>query len=717
MIYRIIMVTVFLLQFLLTLSQNAVTPKVSAGFMDQTIHLNGIPDEAVWQKAGVINSFKMIDPTEHGEPSFATKVMLLADHKNIYLGFICKDPHPEKIVAYSKARDARLRSEDYIKIVFDTYGDGRSAYIFSINPYGARYDALASKRGEEEDENWDGIWVAKTRILTDGWSAEIRIPVNTLTFRKGLHTWRFNVERGIQRLLETDRWTAISRDYKLAQTIHAGELINLPDFNLGIGLVAKASTILDLNRSAGIPGKVKWDNSLDATQKITPDITAQLTINTDFAETEVDTRRTNLTRFPLLYPEKRQFFLEGSDIYDFGLGFGRNMLAFQSRKIGLVHGQAVPLRVGGKVNGKVGRTQFGGLVARTGNVEDVAPAATMGVVRIKQNLLKESNIGMIGMIGDPLGRAGSWTAGVDFTYQNSEFLGDKNFLVGVWGMMTNRTDLTGDKTGIGFTIDYPNDLLNLGFTYNRLGESFDPSLGFIPRKGISYYRLSADYLPRPKKWNIRKFYFESSFSLYTDLNNHWESYRIFTAPFHFKLESGDRFEFNISPAGEYLKNPFEIADGVTIPKGAYHYKRFRLEFESASKRRINGQATWWFGGFYGGRLDQIELYLNLRPFSFLTFTGNFERNIGRIPYGNFTQDLYGIRVQLNMSSNLNLSSFVQYDTESRSFGTNNRLRWTFAPRGDLFIVYNHNMAKPIEERFWIYQSNQLIVKLVYGIGL
>jgi len=717
MLKRHLFITLLTFIFISASSQNENALTVSAGFIEQAVRLDGYLDDEVWNEAGTITSFKMIDPTENAEPSFRTTVKVIADKKNIYIGIICNDSDPEKMVAFSKARDSELRNEDYIKFVFDTYGDGRSAYIFAINAFGARYDALASDRGSSEDASWDGIWEAKTKLLQDGWSAEIRIPVNSLTYRKGLNTWGFNVERGIKRLMETDRWTAISRDYKLSQTVHAGHLINLPDFNLGIGLVAKASTILDLQRSIKSDATLKWDNSLDITQKITPDITAQLTVNTDFAETEVDTRRTNLTRFPLMFPEKRQFFLEGSDIYDFGLGMGRSMLAFQSRKIGLVNGNVVPLKLGGKVNGKIRNTQFGGLVAHTGMVEDLTPSSTMGVIRVKQNILKESNIGMIGMIGDPQGRAGSWTAGVDFTYQNSEFMGDKNFLVGAWGMITDRADLEGDKTGVGFKVDYPNDLVDLAFTYYRIGESFDPSLGFIPRKGIASYRLSADYLPRPKKWFIRKFYFESSFSLYTDLNNQWESYRIFTAPFHFKLESGDRFEFNIIPAGEFLKEPFEIADDVAIPMGTYHYMRYRVELETSSKRRINGQGTWWFGGFYGGRLDQFELQLNWRPLSFLVFQGNFEHNIGHLPYGDFTQDLYGVRLQLNLSSNLNFSSFVQYDTESRSFGTNNRFRWTFAPRGDLFIVYNHNMARPIEERFWLYQSNQLIVKLVYGIGI
>lgn len=717
MLFRFTIFILLFFQFCSAFSQTVTPPTVSAGFIEQSPKLDGFLDDEIWNTAGTISSFRMVEPNENDEPSFTTQVKLMMDKRNIYLGIICKDPNPENMVVFSKARDSDLNNEDYVKFVFDTYGDGRSAYIFAINAFGARYDALASNRGESEDQSWDAIWEAKTQLLPDGWSAEIRIPVNSLTFRKGLKTWGFNVERRIQRLLEVDRWTAISRDYQLAQTIHAGHLSNLPDFNLGIGLVAKGSTILDWKQSAELPGEVKWDNSLDLTQRITPDITAQLTLNTDFAETEVDTRRTNLTRFSLMFPEKRQFFLEGSDIYDFGFGLGHSMLAFQSRKIGLVEGHAVPLQVGGKVNGKLGNTQFGGLVARTGMVEDIAPASTMGVVRVKQNILKESNIGMIGMIGDPMGRAGSWTAGVDLTYQNSEFMGDKNFLIGVWGLYTDRTDLDGDRTGVGFKIDYPNDLWDIALTYYRLGESFDPSLGFVPRKGISYYRLGADYMPRPEKWNIRKFIFESSFSLYTDLDNQWESYRIFTAPVHFALESGDRFEFNILPAGEFLKGPFNIADGVIIPEGAYHDIRYRLEWEAASKRRISGQATWWFGGFYGGSLHQIELELNWRPISFLIFEGSFERNIGKLSYGEFTQDLYGVRVQLNMSSNLNFSSFVQYDTESRSFGTNNRFRWTFAPRGDLFIVYNHNMAKPIEERLWLYQSNQLIVKLVYGFGI
>ena len=211
---KLTVLVLFNLPLCLLSAQTEQKAVVSAGNTESSIKLDGFIGNQEWKNSGSINTLKMIEPTENAESSFASQIMVLVDSKTIYLGLICKDPEPEKMVMFSKARDSELENEDYIKFVFDPYGDGRSAYIFAINPYGARYDALSSNRGEKEDPSWDGIWEAKTQLLSDGWSAEIRIPINSLTFRKGLTTWGFNVERKIQRLLEVDRWTAISRDYK-----------------------------------------------------------------------------------------------------------------------------------------------------------------------------------------------------------------------------------------------------------------------------------------------------------------------------------------------------------------------------------------------------------------------------------------------------------------------------------------------------------------------
>ncbi len=711
-------ITGFVLVFL---SFNAAGQEIERSTMacikaNQAVKVDGWLNEEDWSRADSITSLSMVEPVVNGTPSFPTVVKILVTSKNIYLGIKCFDDHPEDIVAFSKARDSELEDEDYVKVILDTYRDGRNGYIFAINPFAARYDALVSFNGESENSNWDGAWDAQTQVNGESWSAEIRIPISTLTYNKSLDSWGFNVERRIQRFLELNRWSGISMDYTIGQTRHAGLITDLPAFNPGIGLTPKASMVAKATQDGGDPAVLDWKPSLDVTQRITTDITAQLTVNTDFAETEVDSRQTNLTRFPVLYPEKRQFFLEGADIFDFGLSLGRSLMPFYSRRIGLYEGNEVPITWGGKVNGKVKNTHFGGLITQTGGVDSLVSGSKMGVVRIKQNILKESSFGMIATMGDPGARNQAWTTGMDFTYQTSSFGSNKNFLVGAWAMVNNREGLEGDKSAVGIKIDYPNDLWDWFVQYRRVGDAFDPSMGFVSRRGINSYEGKVNYMPRPdSKW-IRQHRFQFSSSLYTDLNQHWESYRVFFAPVNMSLESGDRVEFNIQPTGEFLKSPFEISDGVIIEPGGYHWMRYRLEASTASKRAINGMASYWFGGFYGGRLDQIDLRLNWRVMSFLVLEFMYENNIGSIPAGDFKKELVAVRTALNISSDVNVSVFVQYDNESNSVGSYSRLRWTFAPLGDLFIVYKHNIQPDLEDR-WQQDQNQLIVKLTYGLAL
>jgi hypothetical protein len=696
--------------------QDTEKPFITGISIDQAIEVDGWLNEKEWTLADSITNLSMVEPEENGTPSFPTVVKLLFTDKNIYLGIKCFDNQPDEIVAFSKARDSELEDEDYIKVILDTYRNGRNGYIFAINPFAARYDALVSYNGESENSNWDGAWDAQTQVNSTGWSAEVRIPISTLTFNRSLDSWGFNIERRIQRKLEVNRWSGISRDYTIGQTRHAGLITDLPDFNLGIGLTPRISMTGKATQDAENPTVYSWKPSLDITQRITTDISAQLTVNTDFAETEVDSRQTNLTRFPVLYPEKRQFFLEGADIYDFGISLGRSLMPFYSRRIGLYQGQEVPIQWGGKINGKVGNTQFGSLFTQTGAVDSLVSGTNMGVLRIKQNILKESSVGMIATMGDPGAREQAWTAGLDFTYQTSTFGSGKNFLVGAWAMVNNREGLEGDKSAVGIKIDYPNDLWDWFVQYRHVGDAFDPSMGFSSRKSFNSYSGKVNYMPRPENKLIRQHRFEFGPSLYTDLENHWESYTIFMAPLNVRLESGDRVEFNVNPQGEFLKESFEISDEVIIEPGGYHWFRYRLEASTASKRALNGMATYWFGGFYGGRLDQIELSMNWRVVSSLIFELMYENNIGKIPAGDFNKELVSLRTAINISSDLNISLFVQYDNDSNSVGSYSRLRWTFAPLGDLYIVYKHNIQPEITDR-WAYDQNQITIKLTYGLAL
>ncbi len=705
-----------LLMFLLAAGLQAKDrPVLRAGRLNNRIHLDGVLTEPVWFRADSITHLTMIEPKQGIAPSAPTSVRVLATPKGLYIGVICYDPHPEQIVAFSRGRDARLSREDYIALVFDTFNDGRTGYIFKINPAGARYDALVVGQGEDENSEWDAVWDARTHIGPYGWSLEMYLPVKSLNFQRDGSVWGFNVQRRIQRLQETDRWSGATIDYEFGQTTHAGQLTHLPPFDVGHGLTISPSVVGGFGVFQPLaPTDTRRDVSLDLTQRFGPNLEASLTLNTDFAETEVDARQTNLTRFPLFFPEKRTFFLRGADIFEFGLGLSRDIIPFFSRRIGLYRGQQISIDAGLKVNGRVADTNIGALVTRTRAVSGLTPAATMGVVRVKQNIWRESSMGFITTFGDPLGRETSWLAGADFTYQTSYFRGDKNFLVGVWALYNQRADLTGDKAAYGFKIDYPNDLWDIAFVYKHIGDGFSPSLGFVPRPGVNIWRLGVTYSPRPEWKLVRQMFHEFYPYLVTNLQNQWESYRVFMAPINWRLESGDRFEFNIVPQGENLPEPFEISDKVTIPVGAYHWLRYRLEAGLANKRKISGQVTWWFGGFYSGRLDQIEFYMDIKPSAVFVARISGELNYGQLKEGNFTQRLYAVRLSFTPSSDLQISSFIQYDNESNTIGTNTRLRWTFSPQGDLFIVYNHNLARSLTDR-WTRESYQLLLKFRYAI--
>jgi len=203
----------------------------------------------------------------------------------------------------------------------------------------------------------------------------------------------------------------------------------------------------------------------------------------------------------------------------------------------------------------------------------------------------------------------------------------------------------------------------------------------------------------------------------TDLDGRWESYRFFTAPVNWRLESGDRFELNVVPTGERLNLPFEIVEGVVIPEGTYHWNRYRIEGGLAAKRKVSAQVSWWFGDFYTGRLDEYLLTASWKPSPLFVADFNATRNEGRLAEGRFTQQLVGTRLRVNVSPDLQFNSYLQYDNESDSFGTNTRVRWTFNPAGDLFVVYNHNLrtVDPLtRDRQLRFTSNQLLLKVQYA---
>lgn len=704
-------------------AQEGARPAVRVSRASGTaVRIDGKLDDAAWHRTDSIANLTQVEPRSGAATPFRTVTRVIATDDALIIGIRADDPDPSGIVAFTRARDGSLDNEDHLKIVLDTDLDGRSGYVFAVNPNGARYDALVARQGEGENASWDAIWEAAAVRTVIGWSVEILIPAKSLLFKKGLTSWGFNIQRRVQRSLEVDRWATPLAQFKVTHVARAGTLDGVPEFDLGRGISVRPSVTMGAGYDArGAALSADASPSLDLTQRLGANTLGSLTVNTDFAETEVDARRTNLTRFSLVFPEKRTFFLEGASTFDFGLGTGDDVRPFFSRTLGLYNGTEVPIQGGLKVNGREGRTYFGALAVHTGDVDTLSTGNTMGVVRVRQSILEQSSVGMIATFGDPLGRANARTTGADFTYQTSRFQGDKNFLAGVWALETAREGLTGDRTAIGAMVDYPNDVWDIAATYRRIGESFRPSLGFVPRPGVQAASLNVNFQVRPKNpigpFRVRSMLHELQTSVVTRLDGRWESFRLFMAPINWRFESGDRFEVNAVPVGERLDKPFTIAEGVTIPAGAYQWTRFRLEQQFANKRPLSAQVTWWFGEFYTGHLNELQVTSSWKPSPLFIIDLNGTVNVGDLPEGQFTQVVMGTRFRLNLSPDLQVTSFVQYDHSSHELTSNSRLRWTFSPAGELFLVYNHNATErdPISKRpGWNFEANRLALKVQYA---
>ncbi len=681
------------------------------------IKIDGLLTEPVWQNASPIGPLSMVEPDEGVPPSMPTEIRVIVDFQSIYIGIMCSDSDPDKIVSFTMQRDAQLRGEDHVKIVLDTFLNGRTGYIFAINPNGARYDGLIEREGEGENAQWDGIWEAAARRSEKGWSAEILIPIKTLRFATGLTQWGFNVERRIQRLQETDRWAAPNRNFKVTNVSTAGQLTSLPAFQQGKGLTIRPYALGSrIQNSSEEAAATHFEPGLDILKNFGGNVTGLLSINTDFAETEVDTRRINLTRFPLFFPEKRTFFLEGSDIFEFGLGMSfyhsRDLLPFFSRRIGLVEEETVPIDLAVKATGSTGRFSFGVLNSLMRPVEGLSPRKNLFAARGFQRIWAESRLGFLITAGDPLGRGNSWQTGVDFVYKTSRFQGNKNFLVGIWGLLNNREDLGNDRTAFGVAVDYPNDLWDISFNFKRVGEDYDPSLGFVPWRGIYKANFNLAYKPRPEWSLVRQMMHEFFTQAVWDLDGKIFQWRIFTAPLNWRLESGDRIEFNIVPYYERIPEDFEIAEDVFVKAGEYNWWRYRLEFQSASKRKVTTKLTWWFGTMYDGTMGQLQVELAWRPSHHLNLAFEGERNWGSLTGGDVDIRLGRARMDLFITPNFQILSFLQYDNITKSLGLNTRLRFTYRSLLDIFVVYNRNWLDT-QGRF-LSELNQFFIKIQYS---
>jgi hypothetical protein len=678
--------------------------RVEAG----AITLDGKLDEPAWRTAPAIQLTQQ-SPKPGAPTPFVTTVKALAEGDRLYFGFVCRDPQPNRIAVHTMARDSDVSGDDTVSIVLDTYGDRRTGYFLRINAAGARGDGLIAQV-DSISLDWDGIWDARTQRTADGWTAEIVIPTRTLSFARGLQQWGVNFERYVPRDRLTLRWTSSTLDSFLYDLSRAGAMSGVGDLEQGKGLEFSPYGVGRSNSHfRGDPRA--WQGAVggDVTWKITPQLVTVGTVNTDFAETEVDARQINLTRFPLFFPEKRAFFLEGSNQYEFGLGLSRGedseFLPFFSRRIGLLNGQEIPIDAGVKLNGRVGRWNLAMLDVETRETEassQFVPNTNLLASRVSYDVTDKLRLGGIFTNGDPEGIRSNQLTGFDAVYRTSTFMGNKNFLAGAWTARSSGDIGAGDPQGWGWKVDYPNDLFDCNAALTKYGDALEPDLGFLPRPGTRHGRTGCAYQPRPSKdgpfgW-VRQEFFENEYEIWTDLKGNVQTWDYFMAPVNVRMETGDRFEFNYNPHHETLTVPFEISPGVVVPPGEYTYTRFRFEAQSSPHRAVQAGTTTWFGDFYDGKLTQQTNYLGYTaPGARWDVTATMENDFARLREGAFVQRLWQLKADYAWNPNLVLSTFVQYDTVSNNVGTNTRLRWTIRPGNDLFIVWNRGWQKVIRD--------------------
>lgn len=687
---------------------------------DQSPVVDGRLNDPIWNSAVPFSGFKMVEPTPGSEPTEKTEVRILYDQNDLYIAIRCYDSEPRKISANTMEHDkSEERNGDQVSILLDPFQDKRNAYLFIVNPKGARSEGFASG-GEHYSLGWDGIWEAKCRIDQDGWTAEIRIPFKTISFNANLTSWGINIERYIARKQEVIRYSGITLNSFFSNPNEAGLLVGIYNVKQGLGLTFRPYGIAGVNANRTDTGSVssKLDGGFDIYKNVTPNLVAAVTYNTDFAETEVDERKLNLTRFPLFYPEKRTFFLEGSDIFDFAGGSTESFMPFFSRRIGLNEGTPVPIHWGTKIFGKVENTNIAALDVQT-RPSGLIPSQNMFASRISQNILEESKVGVIATNGSPSGEKNT-LIGADFTYKTSKFMGSDNFSTGVWGVQNWNESKGGKKSAFGINVDYPNDLWEANITYNFFGDSLNPGLGFLPRRAYHYLYTGFSYMPRLEKgWIggvVRQWFFEFRVTNYWNLNGQLESRRIFTAPINFRTESGEHIEFNIIPNREVLPEDFEVSEGVIIPKGDYSFLSYRAEINTAAYRKIQFDLSYRFGQFYSGHYDDLEagVTLKLDGYANLQLGANAVR--GDLPQGKFSENVYLARLNLYITPDLGISNYIQYDDVSNLMGYNGRFFWQIRPGNIIYLVYNNNMERQWdpESRFKI-QEEQIKFKIQLSI--
>lgn len=691
---------------------------------DEIPVLDGRLDETFWTKVATATSFRQQEPLEGQLASEQTAVQVAYDEKNLYIGVRLYDSQPDKIKAYQRRRDADLDTDDFFAFILDTYDDQRSAFYFETNPLGMMGDGiLRTGQGAQINRDWNGVWRVWVTKDEQGWVAEFRIPFMTLNFNPNNETWGINFLRTIRRKNEITLWQGHRRNQGIERPQDAGKLTGLSQINQGLGLEAIPYAIASRSQTRIDPeNPMSQQRTFNAggelNYNINPNLKAGITVNTDFAEAEVDDRQVNLTRFPILLPERRDFFLQGANVFQFAPSSNPN--PYFSRRIGLQDGRSIPIRYGGRLIGRVNNTDIGMIHVKTGEA-GALPGENFTVARVLQNISSESTIGAIYTRRETEGDSlpVRETFGADISLSTSKFLGNKNFqfetfFVGHTPTFFNDSSSVLDRSVRGFRFNFPNQPWDAHVSYREFGVQYNPAVGFVPRVGFRRLQPTLTYNPLMKNSKVlRELSWEYDFEYLMMMN--WEpatvNHQIRVLGLRF--ESGDILNFSALHNYEFLDFTFDILrDGTyLIPEGRYQNRGYAIEAISAPFRKVGGSATWTNIGFWTGRQSSLEADIFMRPIIGLNMTMSYIHSKVDLEQGSFKTHLLRLNSSYDFSPWVSINFNIQYDNVTERLGTNSRFIWVINPGNTFFIVHNHNWQRYMDRLTPM--EIQTTVKLAY----
>ena len=678
-----------------------VRPAADATPTADEIRLDGRLDEEIWQRAPAATDFIQAEPFEGMPATERTEVWIAFDADNLYIAARLHDSGPAPVVNDIK-KDFSDTNQDVFAVILDTFLDRRNGYVFMTNPEGARGDQQVAGEGREVNTSWDAIWNVETQHSAEGWTVEMEIPFRAIRSDPRTDRWGINFRRNIRRNNEVAYWAPVPRAYAITRLSLAGNLTGLASTAGGRDLRVKPFVLGSQVRDSGTDGFAgKADGGVDVKYGLTPSLTLDVTVNPDFAQVEADEQRVNLTQFSLFYQEKREFFLENSGLFYVGdaarnirvrltPGRDEDLLLFFSRRIGIdPDGRAIPIRGGARLTGQALGLVVGGLAMRTGGLGDT-PATDYAVARVRKNILRASDIGVIYMERRAVNEDGDFNRvyGTDAYIRFPGEIDVSAYLVG------SETPGLGDgQYAWRWSVNREGNFNHIKFGAMRLGENFNADIGYFRRTGITKYFVDWGVRPRPQ-WardlGIREIHPHITWNYYENLNGRIAAKRLHSGVTAF-LSNGGNWQLATNPTSERIERPFRIDSRIDpIPAGTYHWADYQLTGSTDRSRRFSGSFGYTWGGLWTGTQRSGRLNLSLKPSYKFNLSAGVTRTSAQLelPDASFVKTYWTFRTNYSFNTNTFVDALVQYDPVTRRFNSNIRFNLIHHPLSDLYIVWN-----------------------------